>query len=496
MVPLIGQLLRFGYSAQVILGFLGANVPNLQKGIQSAQKAGYAADKILNFLSQNISPKNKQQYKDTLSANEKYFSSIGLKTKQERDQRRNKLLKGALGVGAGFLAGRELGMLQGQQARGMQQPQGPQNPPQLPPPPAPPQGIAPTPTPMNPIGPAAAQPPGPPNAPTGPNPRQGPMAQTPQPNLGVAAQAQQPQSIPQKPDAATTLDMLGIREKLERLRIEGKPPQMIKAIAEKMIKPEQKAELDALNQPGQPSFLSQVLDDFLKQPPTMVKTNLPPGQENKLPDWLEGSETYQPKEANVKPIDKGSDVILPDGIGKVVANNGKELLVEKDGKVSKHDPDSVIDSPLPEKDLASLYDDLLRGVEKETGEEVSRMVNWSGYDPTTNTLAFLPHDGGLYIYDNISPEDAKELTSYLTNRKTTGENFIGAWQQGTKSPIGAPLSALIRKIQKERGGKGKEYSAKFDTVYAYLEPAIKAKKARKKEQDEKERSLKKKAKKK
>ena len=35
----------------------------------------------------------------------------------------------------------------------------------------------------------------------------------------------------------------------------------------------------------------------------------------------------------------------------------------------------------------------------------------------------------------ISPEDVEQLTSLLTQRKSSGQNFIGAWESGTASPI-------------------------------------------------------------
>jgi len=108
------------------------------------------------------------------------------------------------------------------------------------------------------------------------------------------------------------------------------------------------------------------------------------------------------------------------------------------------------------------------------------MTSWAGYDPKKNSLAFMPHGGGIYIYEDITPEDASLLTSVLNTRKTSGENFIGAWKAGSKSPIGAAMSALIKKLQSERGGKGNEYSGKFETLYNYLEPAIQAKKKKKK----------------
>ena len=180
------------------------------------------------------------------------------------------------------------------------------------------------------------------------------------------------------------------------------------------------------------------------------------------------------------PIEKGNLVSSPKGVGEVVASRNGKSIIEVDGKKIQVDDEELEQPPLPEKDLADLYDDLIKGIEGETEEDVSRMVQWAGYNPESNTLNFLPHTGDLYTYDNISEEDAALLTDILSVRKTSGSNFIGAWKKDSKSPIGAALSKLIRKLQSERGGKGNEYSAKHGTIYSAYEPAIQAKKRKKK----------------
>lgn len=201
---------------------------------------------------------------------------------------------------------------------------------------------------------------------------------------------------------------------------------------------------------------------------------------NQLPESTESVETpVELPEEEMRPIAKGASVATPHGVGEVVANRNGKALIDIDGKKHQVNEDELITPPLPEKDMADLYEDLLRGIEKETEEDVSRMVDWAGYDASTNTLAFLPHTGALYTYKNISPDQAAQLTDILSTRKSTGENFIGAWKAGSKSPIGASMSALIKQLQKERGGKGSEYEEKFETLYKALEPAIAALKKKK-----------------
>lgn len=186
------------------------------------------------------------------------------------------------------------------------------------------------------------------------------------------------------------------------------------------------------------------------------------------------------QETERAPIAKNETVATPHGVGEVREIRNGQAIVDVDGKLHKVKEEELEGSPLPEKELADLYDDLIKGIEGETGEDVSRMVQWAGYNPEENTLTFLPHTGKLYKYSNISSEDAALLRDVLSVRKTSGENFIGAWKAGSKSPIGAALSRLIRKLQSERGGKGNEYEETHEPIYSAYEPAIQAKKKKKK----------------
>ncbi|CAM6003234.1 unnamed protein product, partial [Sphagnum balticum] len=146
-------------------------------------------------------------------------------------------------------------------------------------------------------------------------------------------------------------------------------------------------------------------------------------------------------------IEKKSVVATPSGIGTVLEVRNGKALIDIDGQKKQVDEDDLIQSPLPERDLADLHDDLIKGIEHETGEDVSRMVNFSGYDPNTNSLAFLPYDGALYIYDDLTDEEKATAMNLMAKRKTSGENHIGAWTKDTKSPAGAAMSAFIKKLQ-------------------------------------------------
>lgn len=102
MLPLVQQAIISGFSAIQILKFIGSKFPNLKKGIDAAKASGFDDEKILKFLSQKL-PYSKEGAERQLNANDQYLSSIGFKTKQERETARNKALQGALGVGAAAL---------------------------------------------------------------------------------------------------------------------------------------------------------------------------------------------------------------------------------------------------------------------------------------------------------------------------------------------------------------------------------------------------------
>ena len=40
----------------------------------------------------------------------------------------------------------------------------------------------------------------------------------------------------------------------------------------------------------------------------------------------------------------------------------------------------LIESPISDDELAELHESLIKGIEKRTGEQVSRNVEWAGYD--------------------------------------------------------------------------------------------------------------------
>lgn len=450
MTPII-QALGSGYSTKKILDFLSKSDPQLALKINTALQAGHSIERILSFLNRagkSVSPMLE--------------GGQGNKNIYEQAQ---KGIHPAVGQFAGAATALGVGAL-GAYALGRALPQAVQ---QLAPEiaggaltgrPGPSSGLTPPPTsqssPLAPSGPSSPTPPTPPVGPT-----------------------------PTKPDI---LEQMGLGDRVRELA-KDHPPQDIAGILEQhlMSSGQRKWLKEQTQEP-----LANIVKDFLGKtspaPPTPA-IGTPETQQ------IRKTETIHPKEQITQPeapneVPQPKMVALPgDRIGQVESIKNGIAKINVDGEIRHRKLEDVIESPLPEKDMADLYTDLVKGIHKETGQEPSRNVYWAGYDPKTNELAYIPHNGPLYIYDDISPEDAEALTGVLTQRKSTGENYIGAWKAGTDSPIGAAMYQLIRKLQGERGGKGNEYAGKFEKIYDALEPA--AIKAKKKYEEEKRKRKKK-----
>ena len=478
MTPILNAGFQ-GYNEDEILNYIKKSIPKLFPKIAKAQASGYTSNQILKYLN---SAMEKQNLPKGLTPNEienlhqKKYDELGKKILGTAaiaigSYGISKLLPSVFQKGSQLLSG------------ALQQP-------------------PPGPTPMGnaPISPNPIRPPGAGGA-TVPPAQSVPSAQ----NIPTQAPSFSPlQSV-------QIINDMGIGSQIKSLQQAGNPPEAIAAAIGISLKPGQRKWLDEqikagsakpladmiqdyMSEPGQRIDAKQTLDQVTPEAKEFIKGQMDQGQEGTLPEMLDkfgkqkkDSPLMEQMDDDVSEMEDrmepGQEVATPGGFfGKLKASRNGKSLVEIAGKIHQIATGDLISSPLPEKDLADLYEDLIGGIEKETGEEVSRNVNIAGYNPETNRLLYQPHAGGVYIYGEIPQDDADLLKKFLSTRKTTGQNFIGAWQEGTKSPIGAAMSALIKRLQSERGGKGKEYEEKFDIIYDALRPAIEAKrkKARKK----------------
>jgi hypothetical protein len=467
------RALSSGFGAPQILGILASAYPALAQRIKDAQKLGHSIDDILKQF-QGLSPKElkKLDQKAAQSSNPLIQGMEATRQTSGEAFKEKQLIPAGLALGASFVAPAI--------AQGAQKLLG---------------GLA--------GAIPSATPPSPGPHPMANAPVQPPPIQQPQAPVGAAAAAQQgvPVNVsptpaptplsPAKQKAQSFLEALGVNEQVKELARQGKTPQEIAAEIQTGLHPAKRKAYQEKRMRGEELPIETHVKEYLTTPEGLlredvVKFGMPNAQTAQVaPQERQGLEPPgqkldETKEAAKRPA-KGSLVVTPDGnLGTIKDIKQKEALVESDGKLHKVKVSDTTDVPVSEKELADYFDEMIHAVERETGEQVSRNVDWSGYDPNTNTLAYLPHGGGLYTYEDISPEDVKFLTNILNVRKTSGENFIGAWTAGSKSPIGAAMSALIQRLQKERGGKGNEYSHKFQKVYHSIEAAQQASKARKK----------------
>jgi len=417
MIPQIASALSRGFSSKQVIDFILKKFPEHSDKIKSALSGGFTVDQVLKFLSGN---------KDQLQTQQRTEPATEFQQTRQRDiGRREEIDKNSLKAGA--LAATSLAAPMAASALKRALPTTLES------------------TIPNVIGQSLPQ-----------MQQQQPSQPLISSELGNISQANE---IPQ-PEVISNpkeyLEKVGVLDVVKDHLKRGTSPEGIAALVSTNMN--KKGKLGAKIDPE----LLKNIEEYAKLPQEEVKTE----------------EIEKPIES--PKIEKNSVVSSPNGIGELKELRNGKGLVEVNGKLHKVNEEDLEASPLPEKELSELYDDLISGIEKETGEDVSRMVQWAGYNPTDNSLTFLPHTGKLYKYGNISPEDAALLTDILSTRKTSGSNFIGAWKAGSKSPIGAALSKLIRKLQSERGGKGNEYEETHEPIYSAYEPAINSKKKKKK----------------
>ena len=450
MSPLI-QALDQGYPPEEILGYISKALPNMAPAIKKATRSGYAVREILGFLSKNFDNEDRKG----MSESQRHAAN----KRSDAASVKHGLKLAATAVAAPLAASAASSALSRalptNLTNGLTQTLS---------------NSVPNASPSNPQSPSGSvsqnanmqQQPQLPNQ-AQVSPQQPPLINVNAANIPEPSNIKQPEIKPIDLKTLLKDNYEGFKGKVSDLLKSGNDPQTIGGYFKK-FSPGMVSKLE--KEAGQP--IEKLVEQFVSENP-VSETPLP----NEKPEEaaLKSNEPAEP----VK-IEKNSVVSSPNGIGELKELRNGVGLIEVDGKLHKVKEEDLESSPLPEKDLAELYDNLISGIEGETGEDVSRMVQWAGYNPDTNTLQFLPHSGKLYKYGNISPEDAALLTDILSVRKSSGSNFIGVWKKDSKSPIGAALNKLIKKLQSERGGKGNEYEETHEPIYSAYEPAIEAKK--------------------
>lgn len=444
----IANALALGYGAPQVLGFITRAFPSLAPRIKKAQTTGYSVEKILKLLNRGMGGGDEL---DNLTESQIHT---------QRDKKQNDLSQDLLKMGAGaaatYGASKVIpGLIQkGVQSLGLS---GQKNP-------LPPQSPS-----QSSIGPKPMS-----NAPVHTSPI--PSAPPSQPNLAVAAVAPPVTSVPSvNPKASTQiLQEMGLEDRIKNLLKAGNPKETVAQVLESTLAPHQKKWLGEKIKSGEAKPIQEMVNDYLGDSSSQAQQLEPQIQTNEQQPIQKLDQAPTASEAPKK----GDLVFDPkSGIsGDLKDVRKKEALIDDEGKIHKVKVEDVINSPIDKKELADLFDDLNKGIEQETGEQVSRSVRMLAYHPETNTLLFVPWNGVPYAYDDIDDEERDFLKNHLQKRRTTGESLIGAWSEGTKSVMGSKMYDFIKGLQAKRGGKGKEYSAKFDVIYDPHKHAIEAKK--------------------
>lgn len=309
-------------------------------------------------------------------------------------------------------------------------------------------------------------------------PSPGPQAQVQQPSIEAQPQPQPappmgqgtpqqpgpftpPQAMAPNPKATDLINQLGIGHVIEGLSSKENPQTIAQVVEQHFMKPGQKKWLSEQT----PDTLEKLVGDYLSQKP---------------------KEAPQQKAVPSEPIEEQKTLSLtPSGdIGSIDTESKGVATIDVDGKKKQFREQDIIKAPIPEKDMADIYEELIGKIPES---ERSAIINVAGYDPNHNELIFMPHDekAALYVYSQIPPEYAEKLKNAMFKAKTTGENLYGAWSEG-ESSRGAGLYQLIKELQQLYGGKGKEYVRKYEKIYDFLalpKAALKEKEKKKREEE-------------
>jgi len=454
MVGPIASALALGYTNSQIIQYLVRTFPAYAPQINKALKYGFTPDRIIKYLLKGREGVNQPEVQET-------EHELTRKADKQNEKKLEKIIGGtglaAAGIGVGLGLGGQAAI---QGIQGLMGGSVPNNPP--PPPVAPQAGTLPI-NPTVPINQQTIANPGGNQLPASPV--------SPQSQL-QSQQLQQTQqtplaSPPQPPQVSFQQlfqDFPEIRSKIDNLVQSGNNDA---STIEAYFKKFGNSTVNKIQNKYGKSFIEFIQEYLSTIPQQQIKTN-----QSTIP-----ANTQLEKPNETPALEEKKVAILPNGdIGNIKSIKGKVVKLDVDGKQKIMNLSKIIQSPLPEKHLGDLYDQLM---ENTPEEDKSAAIFWAGYDDKANKLQYIPHGGALYTYENIPEEFADKLKNSMFKAKTTGKTTEGMWFAGGASR-GAGLYQLIQDLQKQYGGKGKEYSGKAEPIFDAFRSAREASRAKKK----------------
>jgi len=451
MLALVNNLVLAGYTASQILNFVSKKVNGLSQGIQTARSSGHVDEDILKFLSGKIKTPGKSDFQDMANDQDKYLTKIGLKTKAQRAETRNKFLKGALGIGAGALAAYQ-GYRMASNALNPPQATTPPTAFQLPGPGAPPPGAPPGPT--IPIQGTRIPPPGP-----------MPQPQTPQPQPIVPTAPAQRQP---NPSSLAAIQSSGFGPLISSLAKQNIPAAGIVSALNKLGKGQAFNTLAK----GLGQTAEQLIEDFVSLAASETASDAthqnqravhamqqPPSALGQSPEQTQISqeateEPAQPIEAlspvpiSQAPKPGNKPVLLPSGhIGTIRSVKDGIASIDTDEGVKTRKLSDLIISDEDKDSLVQTYRSL---VNQMPPEWKSNWIWFANYDYKHNIFHWIhSKTGKLYSYENVEPEFVKRLASLGFRTKTSGGSEIKPYEIGDQS-TGAGISELVQEMKTRR----------------------------------------------
>lgn len=434
MIPSVLKALKSGFSAKSILDFFTKKNPHLAAKINSALSLGYSADYVLKHLTGG-----KGDYQNTDSTLTESEQTHNIDTQRKKNIATNTALAVAAPLGA-YALNRAIPQAVQQIAPQLAQ-----------------QAISPTLTIQTTEGIAPTP------APIAPN---------------------QPEIAPINPNIKVAQDILAkspVKPFIEKALTMNQSSDDVAAAARK-IHPKEVGAIEKVAK----APLEDIIRDL--KPETQIQAQEQPNVESPI---KEAAKTIESPESQKELETEGNLALMPNGdIGEIKSVKNGIAKMDVNGQERHRKYEDLETVPISQPDLADLYSQLTQAIPEKLRSSV---INFAGYDANANELAFRPHNGALYIYKDIPPEFADNLKNAMFKAKTSGENFYGAWGEGEESRF-AGLGQLIRDLQKQYGGKGKEYIRKYETLVDFLGAAEAAKKAKHKKQMEEKKLAKQKEK--